>query len=363
MHAKLQVQLRGKMVYLISGFIGITIILYLYLNRVYTQPILGLDKKHLPDSIASLEKILIGGKEQSICIRGNNINNPILLFVHGGPGDAAMPLMIGINPDLEKDFIVVNWDQRGAGKSFYPFKESDSLDYSTFVSDANELTEILLDRFNKKKIFIVGHSWGSVIATFAVQQHPERYYAYIGIGQVVNMKENERISYNYTLKEAANRQDKQAIEVLTRNGNDYYDQSDWLSRLLTQRKYLLKYGGAVYQNTSYRIFEKYFLSSPEYSIMDVINRVRGSKQSLTYLWPKLMGVDLTKSAIEFKVPVYFLEGVHDYNAPTNLVEEYFQMINAPQKEIFWFDQSAHFPQWEEPQKFHKVLREILDRLK
>ena len=129
--------------------------------------------------------MIIGGINQYICIRGKNINDPILLFLHGGPGDAMLPVMTGINKDLEDDFIVVNWEQRGAGKSYYPFKESDEIGIDTFISDTYELTKLLLKRFDKEKIYILGNSWGSVIAIQAVQQFPKLYYAYIGIGQVV----------------------------------------------------------------------------------------------------------------------------------------------------------------------------------
>ena len=261
---------------------------------------------------------------------------------------------------MEKDFVVVNWDQRGAGKSFYPFDTSDHIDHLTFVSDTNELTEMLLKRFNKEKIYILGHSWGSVIATLVVQQYPDRYYAYIGVGQVVNMKENERISFEYTLQEAINRQDSKAVSNLKTSGYDFYDEPNWLSRLLTQRRYLLQFGGSIHAQTSYRSFSKYFLTSPEYSILDVINRLRGSKQSLLFLWPKLMETDLAKSANEFNVPVFFIEGKYDYNAPTELLVDYYQKIKAPQKTIIWFENSAHFPQWEEPQKFNAVLKEIVE---
>lgn len=178
------------------------------------------------ESISILEEVIIGGINQYICIRGKNINNPILLFLHGGPGDAMLPVMTGINKDLEDDFIVVNWEQRGAGKSYYPFKEYDEIGIDTFISDTYELTKLLLNRFDKEKIYIMGNSWGSVIAIQAVQQFPKLYYAYIGIGQVVNMKENERISYDYTLEQAVLKNDKNAEKQLRDMGTDYYNRPD-----------------------------------------------------------------------------------------------------------------------------------------
>ncbi len=105
-------------------------------------------------SISTLEKLLIGGVKQSLCIRGNNINKPVLLVVHGGPGDAAMPIVNCINHNLEQDFIVVNWDQRGAGKSFFRFEKNSDVSIDTFVCDLLEITSYLRNRFGKEKIYI-----------------------------------------------------------------------------------------------------------------------------------------------------------------------------------------------------------------
>ena len=268
-----------------------------------------------------------------------------------------LPVMTGINKDLENDFTVVNWEQRGTGKSYYTFSESNEINIKTFISDAHELTKLLLKRFNKDKIYIMGNSWGSVIGIQVVQQYPKLYYAYIGIGQVVNMKENERLSYDYTLQQAILRNDKKAEIQLKDIGTDYFNRPDWFKCLLLQRKYLVKYGGAIYGHSNYRCLEKHFLSSPEYSLMDIINRVRGSKQSLKMLWLKLLKVNLFETATQFDIPIYFIEGRHDYNAPFSIANQYYESIKAPTKELIWFENSAHFPQWEEPQKFHNVLKD------
>lgn len=257
----------------------------------------------------------------------------------------------------KQSFIVVNWEQRGAGKSYYPFKESDEIGIDTFISDTYELTRLLLKRFNKEKIYIMGNSWGSVIAIKTIQQFPKLYYAYIGIGQVVDMKENERLSYHYTLEQAVLKKDKNTEKQLRDMGTEYYNRSDWFKCLLLQRKYLVKYGGAVYGESSYRCLEKHFLSSPEYSLMDIINRIRGSKQSLKMLWLKLYEVNLFETTTQFEIPIYFIEGRYDYNAPSSIVSKYYESIKAPSKELIWFENSAHFPQWEEPKKFHSVLKD------
>ncbi len=269
-----------------------------------------------------------------------------------------LPVMTGINKDLENDFIVVNWDQRGAGKSYYPFSQSDDIDIETFISDTHELTKLLLKKFNKEKIYIMGNSWGSVIGIQVAQRYPKLYYAYIGIGQVVNMKENERLSYEYTLEQAILRNDKKAKKELEDIGAEHFNRIDWFKCLLLQRKYLVKYGGAIYGESNYLCLEKHFLSSPEYSLIDIMNRVRGSKQSLKMLWLKLLKINLFEISTQFDLTIYFIEGRHDYNAPSSIASEYYESIKAPIKELIWFENSAHFPQWEEPKKFHNILKKV-----
>ncbi|TAL66659.1 MAG: alpha/beta hydrolase [Bacteroidetes bacterium] len=313
-------------------------------------------------SVAILEKVTIGGIKQNICIRGTNTDNPVLLIVHGGPGDAMLPVMRGLNYDLESDFIVVYWDQRGTGKSYYPFAEYEKINIERYVTDINELSNLLLKRFNKKKIFILGHSWGSVIATQEVQKHPELYTAYIGVGQLVDLEENERLSYKYTLNQAIDRNDEKGFKQLKELPEGYIFREDWFKYLSIQRSYLLKYGGAIYEQRSYKSFEKYFLTSPEYSLIDIINRMRGSKQSAKFLWPELIKIDFSKTATRFEIPVYLLHGKQDYNAPFELVQEYYGKIEAPRKKLICFEKSAHYLLWEEPKKFHAVLREIAQEM-
>jgi len=315
-------------------------------------------QKHDILSISSLEKIIIGGVRQSICIHGKSIDNPVLLILHGGPGDAAMPMWLSKNSGLEEDYIVVNWDQRGAGKSYYSFSDSNDISIDTFVADALEITNYLRKSFQKEKIFLLGHSWGSVLSLKLIQNHPELFNAYIGVGQVVNMKESEHLSYNYTLKEAERRNDKAALTALNSMGNDFLMKSDWLNSLYTQRKLLAKYGGSLYGKVDYSGFNRYFLTAPEYSLLDIIKLGKGSKQSLKCLWPELMLVNFFETAPRVEIPIYFFHGKYDNTTSAVLLEEFFNQIEAPLKEIFWFDTSAHFPQWEEPEKFNSILKQI-----
>ena len=141
-----------------------------------TPPILGENGNTKPNSITSMEFVEIGGIQQWIMIRGHDLNNPLLLLLHGGPGSAESPLAYKFQRDLEKSFIVVNWDQRGGGKSYFKKIPIESMNIEQFITDTHDLIQMLKKRFDKEKIYLVGHSWGSMLGTLVVQRYPELFY-------------------------------------------------------------------------------------------------------------------------------------------------------------------------------------------
>jgi pimeloyl-ACP methyl ester carboxylesterase len=304
------------------------------------------------NSIASLEKIMIGGKNQCILIRGHNVNNPLLLLLHGGPGTAEMPLAHRFERDLEKHFTIVNWDQRGAGKSFSRKIPKESMNVKQFISDTHELVLMLKERFNKEKLYLVGHSWGSQLGSLVVHRFPEHFYAYIGVGQVVDLYENERISYQFTLNEARKRNNEKAIKQL--EALQPYTGFEF-KKLRKQRKWLNKFGGATHAFKSQFSLVKLGLSAPEYSLRDFFKFVRGMLFSLKSIWTDLFEYNLSELITEYKVPVYFFIGRYDYNTPFELSEKFFEQIKAPKKEYIWFENSAHMPNFEEYKKFDELL--------
>ncbi|MGG0719229.1 alpha/beta hydrolase [Robertmurraya massiliosenegalensis] len=180
------------------------------MNR-YTPEING------KSSISVLESVAIGGIEQWVLIRGESINNPIVLFLHGGPGNAQIGWAPKFQSNLERNFIVVNWDQRGSGLSYFEGIPEESMNINQFIQDAYELTIYLLNKFKKNKIFIVGHSWGTIIGMPLIQKHPHLFHAYIGVGQSVDLQRGELLSYEYTLEYAKNnnRRRKNSIQWLS----------------------------------------------------------------------------------------------------------------------------------------------------
>lgn len=325
------------------------------LFRGKTPEIKDDEGKVIPTSIASLEQITLGGYKQWILIRTHNVKNPLLLFLHGGPGSTEMGFAHKYEKKLEEHFIFVNWDQRGSGKSFSRKIPKDSMNIEQFVSDAHELVLHLMKRFKKDKIVLVGHSWGSMLGVLLVQRYPELFSAYVGIGQATNLTENEKVSYQFTLDEARKRGNKKAERQLLKLQPPYFDD---IMQLNKQRKWMNKFGGALYNQTSIWPLLKVMFGAPEFTIRDILKFLQGTVFSNKSMWSEIIEkTDLPKDACKFSIPVYFIMGKYDYNTPYVLAEAYFKKIQAPKKEFICFEKSAHSPNYEEPEKFDEVMVE------
>lgn len=298
------------------------------------------------------ERILINDVEQFVSIRGMSEQLPLLIYLHGGPGDAALPLVRKYNSALEDDFLVAVWEQRGAGKSYYPFAPDEPLTIDTFVQDARCLIEQLLKRFDKKKVYLFGHSWGSVLGLLLCKQYPALIHTYIGCGQVVNMQKSSRIAYEFALEHATGKVQKRLSQI-----NCGYTGENWLGDLLFTTKQVVKRGGSLFGASSYNRFVLDFIRSKEYTLRDLLCREKGSLQSIRRLWPELMGISF-EDTTAYGVPIVFVEGRQDYHVSSLLAKEYFDSITTP-KEFHWFERSAHFPQWSETEKFHQSMQGVL----
>lgn len=321
---------------------------------------------HKEEGIQVLEKLSLGGVHQWISIRGEDRSNPLLLFLHGGPGASEMVPLRYYNQALEQDFVVVSWDQRGTGKSFSREIDPESMSMEQIIEDTLELTRLLRERFEVERIFLAGHSWGSIIGLHAIDRSPEYYKAYIGIGQAVNFREAEEISYQFTLRRAEETGNERALLDLKEIDQDPYVDEDYRERIGVQREWLFAFGGEVYKetnNTRYLLnIAKMHLFAPEYSFVDLINSLRGSLYSLENLWDDLLAVDLPLQVPKVDVPVYFFTGRHDYVTVFEKVEEYYHLLEAPYKEMVWFEKSAHSPNYEEPDSFYREMVRVKDEV-
>ncbi len=304
-----------------------------------------------PHGIESLEAVELGGVRQWLYLRGQDRDAPVLLFVHGGPGSPEMPLARSFGLRLEEHFVVVHWDQRASGKSALETVPPESLTIERYVADAVELIELLRSRFDEQRVYLVGHSWGSLIGTLVARDRPELLHAYVGLGQVVDMRRNEEISHRFVLERARETGNHQAIEELEPL-RPPYDHD--LAELMVQRRWLDRFGGGIHEGSMAPFIVRGTLS-PEYSLWELYSTLESMKGLLEQLWGQMADVDLIAQAPRLDVPVYFLTGRHDYNTPFELVEEYFEVLEAPHKEIVWFEHSAHSPNLEEPERYQAVL--------
>lgn len=299
--------------------------------RASTQPILGQDGRPLPGSIATLEQVTLNGSKQWITIRGTNAHNPVLLFLMGGPGAGGFPDQ-GFLAPLEEHFVVVNWDQPGTGKSYGAVEQS-KLTPQRYVDDAYALTQLMRQRFHQDKIYVLGSSWGTILGVMLVQQHPDLFYAYIGHGQMVNTTENDIMGYQFALKYAAEHGNNGAVATLKRNGPPPYagDGMEW--KYAAYMDVLQEYMGQPSMELGIALMPQ--LAS-EYGMLDRVNFVRGFFETFTTLYPQLRDLDFTRSAPRLGAPVYLLAGRADVNAMSSLTERYYNVLQAPHKELIWF---------------------------
>lgn len=330
----------------------ISVIVYLYIDRPMTPSITDANGKVLSDSIASLEQIQLGEVEQTILIRGKHTSNPVLLFLHGGPGMPAMYLAHAFQRPLEEHFVVVQWDQRGAGKSFNEDIPVETMNVGQFISDTVELTQILKERFGQEKIYLVGHSWGSYLGMLIVDRHPELFHAYIGIGQVAGEKSQViQIQDEFIRQQAQASSNQKALTDMQINPNRM------------REKWLFYYGGELHGAEDFTPLLMTGLRSPEYSFLDALRIQPGVSFSGENMQYNVIDGSIMDTITEVEIPVYFFAGRHDYTTPFSLIEVYYKKLGAPHKRLVWFEQSAHFPFFEEPRRFTDEMLNVLQEMK
>lgn len=308
-------------------------------------------------SVASMERVNLGGVEQWITIRGRNAKAPILIWLHGGPGQDETGLSRLNNAALEEHFVVVYWTQRGAGRSYTSSIPVRSMKLSQFVSDLDQLIGILKTRFGQKKVVLAGHSWGTNIGVSYAQQHPQNVSAYVGVSQIVNAAEAERRSYSWVLAEAKRRNDHNALAELRKIGAPPLS----LSSSPIMYHWINEFGGGYYHvNVSVLQLMLQSFRASEMTWYDGITYKAGGEFSRNALARQLAGTDWLHSATKFAVPIFIVAGRFDHGVDATLQKEYFDRIEAPDKHFKWFENSAHCPPFEEPVAFNVfIIEEVL----
>lgn len=332
----------GRTPLLVSGvLVGLVVIalVAIWVSQIFaaTPPLTGANGKPLPNSIAVMEKIQLNGSEQWITIRGKDVNKPVLLYLGiGGPGAGGFPASLMNLAPLEEHFVVVNWDQPGTGKSYAAVPIS-TLTVDRFVADAHALTELLRTRFHQEKIYVMGLSWGTIVGTKLMHQYPELFYAYLGTGQMVNTTENDVLGYELAIRVAAERGDTHTADALRRNGPPPYDGDGMALKYAAYNNVLFDYMGNARLEMILLLVPHF---AREYGLWDRVNFDRGLIESFAVVYPQLRDLDFTTQANKIDVPMYFLHGRNDVNATAALVERYFNVLEAPHKELIWIE-SGH----------------------
>lgn len=316
--------------------------------------------------IDRIEMVDLGGLPQKVHIKSLDSKNPILLFLHGGPGVCNRHSILQHHADLLDTFTIATWDQRGSGGS-YKGAKPETMTIQQLTDDAHELVLWLCKEFRKDKVFIIGGSWGSLLGAKLATQYPEQIAAFVGFGQFVNGAKNEELSYKFALEAAQAAGDGKAVKALEKLGAPvmgvYKGGHDGM---MIQRRIMMKYGGYS-QDKGKRNYVSSMVvpmvRSGEYSLKDLWGLARGHISVLKTMWPEIGATDLAATCADFKMPVFIFDGRLDQNTPAALVQDYFGCIHAPHKELIWFENSGHNPMNDEPEKFKTLLRQRLTQIK
>jgi pimeloyl-ACP methyl ester carboxylesterase len=308
-----------------------------------------------PPGIDEARYVEIGGIDQWITIRGEDRRNPVLLFLHGGPGDATNPWGYAVFRSWLRTFTVVQWDQRGSGRTLGRNGESSAATVSVerLVRDGILVAEHLRKSLGKDKIVLVGHSWGSILGVFMAKARPDLFSAFVGTGQVADPRRSDAVAYDELLRKARRVGDARAVRDLEGVGPPPYP--DGRGYRIQRRWSNLFEGADLFISAMLGLA----LSAPGYTVRDVNDWAQGQMLSAERLVPETSALEAKALGGEFAVPVFVIQGAEDFTTPTTLAREFVSSIRAPRKEFAAIDGNGHFAVFTEPDIF---LKEIAARV-
>ncbi|AKK25446.1 alpha/beta fold hydrolase [Mycobacterium sp. EPa45] len=324
--------------------------------RKGTPPFRGPTGDVVPGSIARAGYLRLGGIDQWVMVRGRSTANPVLVLLHGGPGFSETRFFRYFNAALEDKFTVVYWDQRGAARSYHRGIPASTMTVAQFIADLDELVDIVGQRVDVKRVVIFGHSWGSVLGPLYAARYPDKVTAYVGCGQIGDWAAAEAESYSFALGEARRRDDRRALRTLSRIGPPPYD----ASAVFRERTCLQRIEGQ-FRPRELREMGRVMLGTPEAGILDIPKIIVGFRFSMNAMWTEVSQIDLRQCVPVLAMPVFLLLGRHDRWVPPDTSVAYFDALEAPAKELIWFENSGHEPFVDEPAAFNQVMTEQVRR--
>ena len=310
----------------------------------------------IPGSISERVTVKIGGIPQGMIIQSVDPSNPVLLFLHGGPGMVEFFMEQEYPTGLENHFTMVWWEQRGAGMSFSPDIPPETMTMAQMISDTVEVADYLRARFGQDRILLLGHSWGAYLGIQVAAAAPERFLAYVGMAQLAHQLRSEVMARDYMIATYRARGDDamarrlEAAPVSMETGTS----PEWM-RLRDAAMHRL---GVGHTHDMDSVVTGIFLPMwrvRAYTVAEKINIWRGKLWSRPFFWDNLLRDDLSARLTELDLPVYFFVGRHDRTASPDLSRAYFDVIKAPVKGFYMFESSAHSPLFEEPERATLIL--------
>ena len=295
----------------------------------------------------------LGGEEQYVEILKSSDKNPVLLFVHGGPAWPQTPQFRYYNKEIANHYTVVLWEQRGAGQSFMRNKTPENVSLDQIIDDGQQLVDILKDKFNVDQVYLAGYSWGSIVGLKMVEEQPEDFAAYIGIAQIINVKQGKEISRAWLRENDTIAIDTEAIALLDSLDNNLF--ADYQEAFMKQYQLVYKYGGAVYNEAAGEVVERAQNHYEDYKNYDWYAAYNYSSQ---YLAEELSSTDFSYLK-KLSLPAYLILGRHDWNVPSVLAMDWYEHLDAPKKEVFWMENASHGTLDEDPKDFNRIMTEII----
>lgn len=341
---------------LLIGFLLLIALIAIYLLVISDgkqNQFLDNEGKRISGSISEKIFVNINGMEQGMFIKSMNEENPVLLFLHGGPGMPEYAIGKKYPTVLEKIFTVCYWEQRGTGLSY----DDNEITFEQLIADTLEITDYLSRRFGQEKIYLMAHSGGSFIGIQAVSRAPEKYHAYLAMAQITRQLESEKLAYTYMLEQFTRLGDKKMLKKLKSVPLLELDNMPAsYKKIRDEAMHKLGIGTTRKMKSVVKgVFLPIMLDS-EYKISEKINIWRGKwSRNSSDLWNEIIATDLTKKITAIDIPVYFFEGIHDYTCSYELAKDYYMELQAPVKKFYTFNQSAHSPLFEEPHRIEEIL--------
>jgi pimeloyl-ACP methyl ester carboxylesterase len=329
-----------------------------------TPPVLGPDGRPVRGSIAELSTVRLGGADQAVMIRAASPDKPVLLYLAGGPGQSDLALTrVGITGGWERDFVFVDFDQRGTGKSYAAIDPASSMTVERAVADVIELTEYLRDRFDEQKVYLMGESWGTILGVLAIKERPDLYYAWIPSGQMVDVLETDQRVYADLVAYAGSSGSAGLAAKLRDIGPPPYADFPWAnSNLLAWYAYLYKpytpSSGYIARGEAGGL-DPFGMFGSEYNLIEKTTVLRGLIDAFTLLYPQLYEIDLRERAATLDVPVYMLDGAAELDGRRALALEWFNALDAPSKQLITYEDGAHAVALEQADAVQRELVETV----